>query len=346
MATTYQSILWNRQKKLYDIFILVCIAIYFISFIVFSGIFNPEITLETLIIRSTGTLSLLMLHVILSIGPLSRLNKNFLPLLYNRRHLGVSFFIIAAVHGSFNIIQFHTGGISNPIASIFLENRNYSSFLDFPFQVLGVFALMIFFLMAVTSHDFWLKNLGPAFWKAMHMFVYLAYVLVILHVILGVVQAEKSILLVYLLGAGMISIILLHLVAGKREYSSSHRKNKFKDGEWVLVGKLSDIPNTLAKIVKVGPENIAVFKYDNKISAVSNVCKHQNGPLGEGRIIDGCITCPWHGYQYYPHNGCSPPPFTEKINTYKTMIEKDEVWVNRKGQPEGTEIEPTIISGR
>jgi len=95
--------------------------------------------------------------------------------------------------------------------------------------------------------------------------------------------------------------------------------------------------------VKVGPENIAVFRYDNKISAVSNVCKHQNGPLGEGKIIDGCITCPWHGYQYYPHNGCSPPPFTEKVSTYKTMIEHDEVWVHRKPLPEGTEVEPTKI---
>jgi nitrite reductase/ring-hydroxylating ferredoxin subunit len=29
----------------------------------------------------------------------------------------------------------------------------------------------------------------------------------------------------------------------------------------------------------------------------------QNGPLGEGRIVDGCITCPWHGYQYRPDTG-------------------------------------------
>lgn len=26
------------------------------------------------------------------------------------------------------------------------------------------------------------------------------------------------------------------------------------------------------------------------------MCKHQNDPLGEGKIVDGCVTCPWHGY--------------------------------------------------
>ncbi len=39
-----------------------------------------------------------------------------------------------------------------------------------------------------------------------------------------------------------------------------------------------------------------------KFPPISNVCQHQNGPLGEGEIIDGCITCPWHGFQYHARN--------------------------------------------
>jgi nitrite reductase/ring-hydroxylating ferredoxin subunit len=58
---------------------------------------------------------------------------------------------------------------------------------------------------------------------------------------------------------------------------------------------------------------VAIFKYDGKISAISNVCQHQNGPLGEGKIIDGLVTCPWHGFQYCPHDGASPEPFKEKV---------------------------------
>ena len=70
------------------------------------------------------------------------------------------------------------------------------------------------------------------------------------------------------------------------------------------------------------------------------MCKHQGGPLGEGKIIDGCITCPWHGYQYLPHNGQSPPPFTEKVSTYQLKLEGDTIYINPKAFEEGTEVEP------
>ena len=74
-----------------------------------------------------------------------------------------------------------------------------------------------------------------------------------------------------------------------------------------------------------------------------NICKHQNGPLGEGKIIDGCVTCPWHGYQYEPHNGTSPPPFTEKVSTYELRLEGTKVFVHPEPKPEGTELEPVMI---
>ncbi|MCH8247678.1 MAG: Rieske 2Fe-2S domain-containing protein, partial [Bacteroidetes bacterium] len=75
-------------------------------------------------------------------------------------------------------------------------------------------------------------------------------------------------------------------------------------------------------------ERVAVFKHGNRFSAVSNVCQHQNGPLGEGRIIDGYITCPWHGYQYCPLTGKSPEPFTERIPTFDVRVEGNSVFVS------------------
>jgi nitrite reductase/ring-hydroxylating ferredoxin subunit len=107
---------------------------------------------------------------------------------------------------------------------------------------------------------------------------------------------------------------------------------------------INDIPENKAKVVTVGGERVAVFRYDNKIAAISNVCKHQNGPLGEGRIIDGCVTCPWHGYQYLPHNGCSPPPFTEKVPTYDVSIVGSDVWIDPVPYPAGTERKPVLVN--
>ena len=43
--------------------------------------------------------------------------------------------------------------------------------------------------------------------------------------------------------------------------------------------------------------------------------------MAEGRFVAGCLTCPWHGYQYRMEDGCSPPPFTEKIPTFKVRVE-------------------------
>ena len=173
------------------------------------------------LIRSTSTLALLLLHFILSIGPLCRINKKFLPLLYNRRHLGVTMFTIALVHGSFSIFQFHALGNTNPFVSLFTSNTAFNSWSQFPFQALGFFALIIFFLMAITSHDFWLHNLSPKVWKTLHMFVYLAYVLIVMHVMLGVIQYETNPVFIWILSLGTAWLICLHLIAG---YSRSEKR--------------------------------------------------------------------------------------------------------------------------
>lgn len=342
MSASYQSILWNRQKKNYDRVIVALVLFYLTTFISLNLVFYPQVTQETLIIRSTATLAILLLHVILMIGPLARLNSIFLPLLYNRRHLGVTMFCIAAVHGIFSIIQFHSLGNINPILSVFVSNTHFDSLTKFPFQTLGFFALVIFFLMAITSHDFWLHNLGPRVWKTLHMLVYLAYGLVVLHVLLGALQYESSPVLAGLLGLGIITLITLHLMASQKESALDKEETSRTDG-FIKVCHIDDIINNRAKIVCAGNERIAVFKYDNKVSAVSNVCKHQNGPLGEGRIIDGCITCPWHGYQYLPHNGSSPPPFKEQVATFDVKIIGMDIWLNPIPYPDGTERPAAII---
>src|SRR6185436_11145686 len=179
MSVGYTAVGWNRQKKIYDWLIFGFCVLYLLTFILLTAVFNHDYTFETVLIRSTSTLAALLLHIILSIGPLTRINKKFLPLLYNRRHLGVTMFSIAAIHGVFGIIQFHTLGNVNPIVSLFTSNTRFDSLAGFPFQTLGFFALVIFFLMAITSHDFWLRNLSPKVWKTLHMFVYLAYFLII-----------------------------------------------------------------------------------------------------------------------------------------------------------------------
>ncbi|MBX7108968.1 MAG: ferric reductase-like transmembrane domain-containing protein [Chitinophagales bacterium] len=344
MSESYKSILWNRQKRIYDAVLWSFIALYFILFITFNYNFFPAITVETVIIRATGTLALLLLHIILSIGPLARIDKRFLILLYNRRHLGVSMFLIALVHGIFSLLQFHSLGNVNPFISLFTSNTHYGSFINFPFQVLGFLALLILMLMAATSHDFWLKNLSPRIWKSLHMMVYVAYALLLMHVMLGVMQLEQNFNFLLLLLFGMCWLTGLHFFAGYAEIRKDAQTPSHSDGDYLFACHINEIPESRARIISANGERIAVFKYDGKLSAISNVCKHQMGPLGEGRIVDGCITCPWHGYQYQPQDGCSPPPFKEKVATYDVKLVDGNVYVNPQAHPEGTYVEPVIIT--
>lgn len=344
MSVNYASALWNEQKKKYDKILWLGILLCIISYAGFHLAFHPETTIETVIIRATALTAFILLHIILIIGPLCRINNLFLPLLYNRRHMGVSMFSIALIHGIFSIIQFHALSDTNPLVSVFTSNQNYSAVSDFPFQTLGFFALLILFFMAATSHDFWLKNLSPRIWKILHMGVYAAYGLIVLHVALGALQYESSPIYWAMLIGGFASISGLHIYSGIKENQRlSANKNALEKSGFYEVCPIEEINEKCAKTVFIKGENIAIFKYDNKISAVHNICKHQMGPLGEGKIVEGCITCPWHGYQYLPENGQSPAPFTEKVTTFETKVLEGKVWVNPIPKAEGTFVEPAKI---
>lgn len=342
MGLDYQLVLWNKHKKTYDKIIVFSMLLYVILFAVITLIFNSETSIETLVIRAFGSLAIIMLHIVLAIGPLSRLNTRFLPILFNRRHLGVSMFIAALIHGGFSIFQFHALGNVNPVYSIFTSNMDYDSLTNFPFQVLGFLALLILFAMASTSHDFFLANLSAKTWKRLHMMVYMAYALIIAHVFLGAFQQETSAFTIGILVVGFITISSLHLITAFKERKTDNMKAKEKEG-WLKVCEIEEIEEDRAKIFIIKNERVAIFKYEGKLSAIHNVCKHQGGPLGEGKIIDGCVTCPWHGYQYLPHSGQSPPPFTEKVATYELKLDGKMVYINPNAFKEGTEVKPTPI---
>jgi methionine sulfoxide reductase heme-binding subunit len=342
MGHAYQAVGWNPQKKRYDRLMWTGILLYLALFLVGGLQFDADSSVETLLIRGVGTAALILLHITLCIGPLARIDSRFLPLLYNRRHMGVTMFVLAALHGAYSLLYFHAFGDVNPLVSLLGSNPRWDSLAHFPFQPLGFLALLILFLMAATSHDFWLANLTAPTWKALHLLVYVAYALIVMHVVLGVLQAETSPVLALVLGAGVVLVIGLHLKAGFLD----GRKDKPLDAQpWMSICSVDEIENGRATFASIGGERIAVFKYDGKVSAVSGACQHQNGPLAEGRVIDGCIVCPWHGYQYKPECGSSPEPFTEKVPTFRVRVTDGMIELDPDPLPAGTYVEPALVGG-
>mgnify|MGYP002638820378 CR=1 FL=1 len=334
MSGPYRAVHWNRQKKVYDRWVVGGLLIAIGTFIAVTGALRPEFTAETLIIRSTSIAAVVLLHIVLAIGPLARLDRRFMPFLYNRRHLGVTIFLLGLTHASMATFQFHAFGDVNPLVSIFTAySRDYAALGDlarisnFPFEPFGVLALSILFVMAATSHDFWLRNLGASFWKLIHIFVYVAYGSVLIHVAYGVLQSERGLAGPVLLGAGFVTLFTLHFAAERKEARIDAVIAPLVEEGYAKVCAVSLLRDGEGRPLRAGKERVAVFLSGARVYALSNACRHQGGPIGEGKILDGCITCPWHGWQYEPENGKSPPPFEEVIGTYPVRVVDGDVYV-------------------
>lgn len=350
MSVRYKPVTWNTNKLAYDVLLLVGVVLYIWVFLEIAPDYQTitySVSGAIYKARAFGTCAFLMLTLILCIGPSARLDTRFLPLLYNRRHFGVMTCAVAMIHVTYVIsIYFSFNPYFDKYVAVLGTNTSFGQLLGFPFEAFGLFALTVLIVMAVTSHDFWMSFLTPPVWKAIHMLVYAAYLSIVLHVSFGALQADGGPMLAGIVAASAISVTGLHLMAGLIE-RRRERSTEQVAGEtpWIMAGDVGDIPDNRAIVVSLAEdERVAVFRYDDKLSAIANVCAHQNGPLGEGRIVDGCVTCPWHGFQYNPADGRAPAPFTEKIPTYRLKLDGNCVLLDPTPLAPGTFVEPLRIA--
>lgn len=348
MSVKYVGVQWTRTKMIYDAVVVVGVVAFIQLFErLATSTWGGERYVATPVMemRAWGACAFTMLSLILCIGPLARLDRRFAPLLYNRRHFGVAMALVALSHASHVLDFYYAYSSVRPSAALFERDRIFTS-ASWPFPIFGAAALLIVLVMAATSHDFWQKFLGARAWKSLHMLVYVAYALAVLHVAFGVMQTEAHPALVGVFLASVVTVVTLHLVASQRSTRADRGVVPIeKDGKrWLDAGPVSAIPKNRALPV-VGPtgERIAVIRHAGGVSALHGVCAHQGGPLYEGKVIDGCLTCPWHGWTYRPEDGCAPPPFVEKIPTYDVRIEKGRVWVCPDANADGTRVEPAKI---
>jgi DMSO/TMAO reductase YedYZ heme-binding membrane subunit/nitrite reductase/ring-hydroxylating ferredoxin subunit len=348
MSIAYRPVGWNRNKLIYDGFLLCGVIAYLLVFLKAAPLLSQSVqAIDTPILRmrAFGSLAFLLLTVVLAIGPLARLDTRFLPLLYNRRHFGVMTAVVAATHAVFVSDWYFSFSPTPRLTALFISNTSFGSIAGFPFELFGVFALLILIVLAATSHDFWLFFLSPPVWKAIHMSVYAAYAAVVLHVALGALADSRNPLMAVIVGASLAVLSTLHLLAGRREKAIDAAASPMTvDTGWLDLGEVRDIAEGRAMIgVLPEGERVAVFRFKNRLSALSNVCSHQNGPIGEGKVVLGFATCPWHGYQYRLEDGCSPPPFNERIRKYRVTLSGTRVLVDPVAVPLGTKIEPLDI---
>ncbi len=97
--------------------------------------------------------------------------------------------------------------------------------------------------------------------------------------------------------------------------------------EFVTVARVEDVPPGTVTTVYAGDEPIALAKVGNEFYATQSACLHLQGPLGEGRLEEHVLSCPWHGWQYDVRTGENEFDRAIALRTYDVRVEDGEVKV-------------------
>ena len=91
---------------------------------------------------------------------------------------------------------------------------------------------------------------------------------------------------------------------------------------------LADLPDGEARVFEVDGVELAAARSGTKVFVVENRCSHDDGPLGEGRLLGAEIECPRHGARFDIESGrATRMPAIAPISTYRATVEGDAVFV-------------------
>jgi nitrite reductase (NADH) small subunit len=95
---------------------------------------------------------------------------------------------------------------------------------------------------------------------------------------------------------------------------------------WFAIGKLEDIPQRGARCVKNGDMTIAIYRTaDNRVFALEDKCPHRGGPLSQGIVHDGCVTCPLHNWVISLESGLAQGADEGATASFPVRLDGDRV---------------------
>ena len=64
------------------------------------------------------------------------------------------------------------------------------------------------------------------------------------------------------------------------------------------IAPVGELPNGERLFVDIEGKPIVIFNIGGQLFSIADVCSHDDGPVGEGRLEGYNITCPRHGAQF------------------------------------------------
>ena len=100
--------------------------------------------------------------------------------------------------------------------------------------------------------------------------------------------------------------------------------------EWHEIGDVAELKTRPLRQIAIGRTKIALSFADGQFGAVSGVCNHAAGPLGDGHFdTAGYIVCPWHNWKFHRVTGEGEPGFeADRVPRYELKEEGGRLFVN------------------
>jgi nitrite reductase (NADH) small subunit len=96
----------------------------------------------------------------------------------------------------------------------------------------------------------------------------------------------------------------------------------------ISVGLLEDFPENSGRVVEAGSHSVAIFNVEGRLFALRNRCLHHGGPIGEGWVRDGVVTCPWHWWRYEIATGRRLDAPEMRVESFPIEVRDGEVLVD------------------
>ena len=101
------------------------------------------------------------------------------------------------------------------------------------------------------------------------------------------------------------------------------------DESWFDLGPIEALADPPLRQVRVGRTAIALSHADGRFAAISGVCNHVGGPLGDGHLDGDYVVCPWHGWKFHRGTGEGEPGFEQdRVPAHDVKIEGGRLFVS------------------